>query len=70
MEVETWSEGKPSSPHADSPDDSQCAQYSTGDARMYPAVNPYAPLYAQIFIGSAQNEKWSQSDIDLCDPIE
>ena len=55
--METRSKGKPSSPHADSPDDSQCAQYSTGDARMYPAVNPYAPLYAQIFIGSAQNEK-------------
>ena len=32
VEVETWSVGKPSSPHVDSPSDSQCAQSSTGDA--------------------------------------
>ena len=33
VEVETRSIGKPSSPHADSPGDSQCAQSSVGDAQ-------------------------------------
>ena len=34
VEKETQSVGKPSSPHADSPDDSQYDQCATGDARM------------------------------------
>ena len=34
VEEETQSGGKPSSPHANSPDDSQYDQCSTGDARM------------------------------------
>ena len=33
VEMETWSIGKPSSPHADSHGDSQCAQSSVGDAQ-------------------------------------
>ena len=47
----------PSSPHVDSPDDSQCVQYSTEDAQMQSDVDPYAPLYAQISVGDAQTEK-------------
>ena len=34
VEVETQSGGKTSSPHANSLSDSQCAQYSVGDARL------------------------------------
>ena len=33
MEVETWSVGKPSSPHVDSPDDPPCTQSFVGDAQ-------------------------------------
>ena len=34
VDEETQIKGKPSSPYADSPDDSQYDQYATGDARM------------------------------------
>ena len=68
VEVETQSVGKPSSPHADSPGDSQWAQSSTENAQMQPAVDPYDPLYAQISITNAQTKRWSQFDTDQCDP--
>ena len=48
MEVETWSVGKPSSPHVDSPGNSQCTQSSTRDAQTQLAVDPSDPSYAQI----------------------
>ena len=55
--METRSEGKPSSPHADSPSNSQCSQSSVGDAQMQSITDPYAPLYAQIYVIDAQTER-------------
>ena len=55
--METRSGGKPSSPHADSPGDSQYAQSSTGDDQMQPVANPCDPSYAQIFAVDTQTEK-------------
>ena len=48
VEVETWSVGKPSSPHVDSPGDSQCAQSSIGDAQTQPTADQCDPPYTQI----------------------
>ena len=56
-EVETLSEGRPSIPHADSPNDSQCAESSIGDAQMSPAADPYDPLYTQISTAYAKNKR-------------
>ena len=55
--METWSGGKPSSPHADSPGDSQYAQSSTGDDQMQPAVDSCDPPYTQISTANTQIEK-------------
>ena len=55
--METRSGGKPSSPHADSPDNSQCAQSSVGDDQMQSAANPCDPPYAQISYAYTQTEK-------------
>ena len=68
VDVETRSEGKPSSPHVDSPGDSQCAQSSAGDDQMQLVAYPCNPPYAQISAADTQTEKLSQSDIDPCDP--
>ena len=57
VEMETWSIGKPSSPHADSHGDSQCAQSSVGDAQMQFAVDPCDPPYAQIAATDTQTKK-------------
>ena len=57
VDVETRSEGKPSSPHADSHGDSQCAQSSVGDAQMQCAVDPCDPPYAQITATDTQTKK-------------
>ena len=57
MEVETRSVGKPSSPHADSPGNSQCAQSSVRDAQTQPDVDPCNPPYAQIPIADTQTER-------------
>ena len=55
--METRSGGKPSSPHADSPDDSQCAQSSVEDAQTQPTANPCDPPYAQISTTNTQTER-------------
>ena len=55
--METRSEGKPSSPHADSLGDSQCAQSSAGDAQMQPAADPCDPPYTQISAADTQTER-------------
>ena len=55
--METRSRGKPSSPHADSPSDSQCTQSSVGNDQMQPAADPCDPLYAYISVVDAQTEK-------------
>ena len=55
--METRSGGKPSSPHVNSPSDSQYAQSSGGDAEMSPTTDPYNPLYAQISTTDAQTER-------------
>ena len=55
--METQSFGKPSSTHADSPSDSQCAQSSIGDALTQSAANPCDPPYAQIFVIDTQTER-------------
>ena len=49
VEVETQSVGKPSSPLADSPDDSQCAQSSAREAQPL-AINPCEPRDSQNVI--------------------
>ena len=55
--METQSGGKPSSPHADSPNDSQCVQSSTGDDQMQLAADLCDPPYAQISTADTQTEK-------------
>ena len=55
--METRSGGKPSSPHVDSPGDSQCAQSSVGDDQMQFAANPCDPPYTQISTANTQTEK-------------
>ena len=55
--METMSIGKPSSPHADFPDDSQCTQSYVENAQMQSAVDPYNPLYAQISVADAQTKR-------------
>ena len=55
--METRSGGKPSSPHADSPGDSQCAQSSAGDDQMQLAADPCDPPYAQISAVDTQTKK-------------
>ena len=65
--METLSVDKPSSPHANSPGNSQCAQSSTEDAQMQPTTDPYDPLYAQIPTTDVQTEMRSQFDSDQCD---
>ena len=57
MEVETQSIGKPSSPHAESLGDPQCAQSSTGDAQTHPDVDPCEPPYTQIPTADTQTER-------------
>ena len=55
-----WKQGvevQPSSPHADSPDDSQCAQSSVEDAQTQPTANPCDPPYAQISTTNTQTER-------------
>ena len=66
--METRSVGKPSSPHANSTGDSQCAQSSVGDAQTQSAADPCDHPYAQISTVDTQIERWSQFDIDPCDP--
>ena len=56
-EEETQNGGKPSSPHADSPNDSKYDQCAARDARIQSAGDPYVPLCAQIATGSDQTEK-------------
>ena len=53
----TWSVGKPSSPYADSSGESQCFQYSAGDAQKQPAIDPCDSPYAQISIADTQTER-------------
>ena len=55
--METRSVGKPSSPHIDSPGDSQCVQSSTGDAQTQLTADPCDPLYAQISTADTQTER-------------
>ena len=55
--METWSVGKPSSPHADSPSDFQCAQSSVGNAQMQLVDDPCDPSYAQISATDTQIER-------------
>ena len=57
MEVETWSIGKPSSPHADSLGDPQCAQLSVRNAQTQPDVDPCDPPYTQISTTNTQTER-------------
>ena len=61
VEVETRSVGKPSSPHANSPGDSQCAQSSVGDAQTQsaadPCDHPCDHPYAQISTVDTQIER-------------
>ena len=47
MEVETRSVGKPSSPHADSRGDPQCAQSFARDAQTQLDVDPCKPQESQ-----------------------
>ena len=55
--METRSIGKSSSPHANSPDDSQCTQSSAGYAQTQSAANPCNPPHAQIFAADTQTER-------------
>ena len=57
VEVKTWSVGKPSSPHVDSPGDSQCALSSTRDAQTQPIVDQCDLPYAQIYVGDTQTKR-------------
>ena len=57
MEVETGSGSKPSSPHVNSPSDSQCTQSSIGDDQMQPTAYPCDPPYTQISTVDTQTEK-------------
>ena len=55
--METRSVGKPSSPHVDSPDDSECAQFFARDAQTQPDVDPCDRPYAQISVVDTQTER-------------
>ena len=61
VEVETRSVGKPSSLHADSLENPQCAQSSIGDAQTQPNTDPCKPR-------DSQTMRWSQFDTNPCDP--
>ena len=55
--METRSLGKSSSPHVDSPGDSQCTQSSAGYAQTQSVTNPCDPPYAQIFAADTQTKR-------------
>ena len=57
VEVDTRSVGKPSSPHVDSPGDSQCVQSSIGDAQTQPTVDQCDPPYTQISAIDTQTKR-------------
>ena len=63
VEVETQNASKPSSPHANFPNDPQCTQSSIGDAQTMswsqPDVDPFDPQYVQTSIRDAQAVKWN-----------
>ena len=57
MEGETQSVGKPSSPHAGSPGDSQCAQSFTRNAQTEHATDLYDPPYTEISTVDTHTER-------------
>ena len=57
VELETWSIGKSSSLHADSPGNSQCALSFVGDAQTQLATDLCDLPYAQISAGDTQTKR-------------